>query len=279
MHDEYPVISFIGGGNMASAIIGGLRQQGWPPGSIVVLEPLEPTRNLLKSRFGVRAIRAPGTELSASRVFVWAVKPQVFQEAVRSSRPYAGEALHLSVVAGVPSSSINAWLGGNARVVRAMPNTPALIGRGITGLYASGGVEAAERVLVERLISTIGELLWVRSEVHLDVVTALSGSGPAYVFLLLEAMTQAGTELGLSRDDALRLGACTFAGAAEMVRQSTEPPDLLRERVTSPGGTTHAAISLLQKEAVPDAMIRAIHAAHRRAAELGIEFGATGSRG
>jgi pyrroline-5-carboxylate reductase len=182
------------------------------------------------------------------------------------------QALHLSVAAGIRSDSIAAWLG-TERIVRAMPNTPALVGKGMTALFARAGVTAQEKVRVEQVIATTGEFVWVGAEKQLDAVTALSGSGPAYVFYFLEAMTQAGAEMGLDAEQARRLAVGTFAGASELARASQEPLQLLRERVTSKGGTTYAALTSLEQDGVKAAFVKALHAACKRAEELGDEFG------
>jgi pyrroline-5-carboxylate reductase len=180
--------------------------------------------------------------------------------------------LHLSVAAGIRSDSIAAWTG-TERIVRCMPNTPALIGKGITALYARPGVTADDRVRAEQVIATTGEWLWVQDEAQLDAVTALSGSGPAYVFFFLEAMTQAGTEMGLPPDQAYRLAVATFGGAAALAQASQEPPEVLRQQVTSKGGTTHAAITSMERDGMQALFVKALHAAGRRARELGDEFG------
>jgi pyrroline-5-carboxylate reductase len=180
-------IAFIGGGNMASAIIGGLIRQGLPAGSIEVIEPFEPARERLKAAFGVEPHPVAGPALAGASLAVWAVKPQTFQEAAAQARPHLGAALHLSVAAGIRSDSIARWLGTD-RIVRAMPNTPALVAKGITALFARTGVSAQDRLDVQHVIATTGEYLWVDEEQQLDAVTALSGSGPAYVFFFLEAM-------------------------------------------------------------------------------------------
>lgn len=266
-------VAFIGGGNMASALIGGLIAQGMSPAHIKVVEPSEPARTSLKNSLGVEAEEQPGTQLREAAVVVWAVKPQVFREAALKARPLTSDALHLSVAAGIRSSSIAQWLG-TERIVRAMPNTPALIGRGMSGLYARKAVSADERQRVEQLMAPTGELLWVEQEPQLDAVTALSGSGPAYVFYFLEAMARAGENLGLSHEQSLRLALGTFAGAAELAQRSDTGPAELRQRVTSKGGTTHAAMEALQHAEVGASLERAIAAAERRARELGEEFGA-----
>lgn len=265
-------IAFIGGGNMASAIIGGLVRQGLPADHVRVVEPFAETRAKLLADHGVQALEQAGPALADAGLVVWAVKPQVFAEAAAPVRAHAAGALHLSVAAGIRSDSIAGWLG-TERIVRAMPNTPALVGLGMTGLYARDAVSAADRAQVEQVIATTGAALWVEQEAHLDAVTALSGSGPAYVFYFLEAMVQAGTSMGLSAAQAQQLAVGTFAGAAELARRSDEPLATLRQRVTSKGGTTYAAITSMQEAGVGPAFERAMQAAEQRARELGDEFG------
>ena len=266
-------IAFIGGGNMASAIIGGLIRQGLPATQVMVVEPFEATRALLNSQHGVQAHPAPGPFLADADLIVWAVKPQSFREAAAPVAPFAGRALQLSVMAGIRAADIAA-ASGSARIVRCMPNTPALVGRGMTGLFDASGAPA-DRQLAETVIRTTGDVLWVEREELLDAVTALSGSGPAYVFYFLEAMQQAGVELGLTPEQARALAVGTFAGGAHLAAQSAEPLATLRERVTSKGGTTHAALTALEQAGVKAAFVKAMHAACVRAAELGDEFGRT----
>jgi len=267
-----PVIAFIGGGNMASAIIGGLIRQGLPPTQIEVVEPFGEARAALLRTHGITALVKPGPQLERARLVVWAVKPQTFREAAADTRAFTPEAVHLSVAAGIRSGTIAEWLG-TERVVRAMPNTPALIGKGMTALFARPGLAPAERASVEQVITPTGDFLWVDDEKHLDAVTALSGSGPAYVFFFLEAMIQAGADMGLTREQAHKLAVGTFVGASELARKSDEPPELLRQRVTSKGGTTYAAITSLEQDQVHLQFMRALHAAKHRARELGDEFG------
>jgi pyrroline-5-carboxylate reductase len=265
-------IAFIGGGNMASAIIGGLVRQGLPAAQIEVVEPFAQARDKLKAQFGVAARETAGPDLQRAGLVVWAVKPQSFKEAAVQAAAHTAQALHLSVAAGIRSDSIAAWLG-TQRIVRSMPNTPALIGKGMTALFARPGVSAEDKSWVEQVIATTGESLWVDAEADLDAVTALSGSGPAYVFFFLEAMTQAGMEMGLSREQAYRLATGTFAGASELARASQDPPEVLRQRVTSKGGTTYAAITSMENARVKELFVKALHAARERAKELGDEFG------
>jgi len=270
--EALPPIAFVGGGNMASAIIGGLLKQGARPEAIEVVEPFEEARARLVSEFGVHAEAQAGPALARCEVVVWAVKPQTFAEAARPVRGLAPDALHLSVAAGIPSGSIARWLD-TQRVVRAMPNTPALIGQGMTALFARPAVDDAGRRMVEQVLGATGELLWVSTEGALDAVTAMSGSGPAYVFYFIEAMTEAGIELGLPPEQAHQLAVGTFAGATALAANASEPPAVLRDRVTSKGGTTYAAISSMENDDLKAKFMAAIRAAHRRAAELGAEFG------
>jgi pyrroline-5-carboxylate reductase len=267
-----PRIAFIGGGNMASAIIGGLLKQGLAARDVSVVEPFDEARARLAQQFGIQAQANAGAELATAGVVVWAVKPQTFKDAAAQASPHVQQALHLSVAAGIRSDSIAQWLG-TERIVRSMPNTPALVGKGMTALFARAGVAAQDRARVEQVIATTGEFLWVDEEKHLDAVTALSGSGPAYVFYFLEAMTQAGAEMGLSEEQARRLAVATFAGASELARASSDPLQLLRERVTSKGGTTYAALVSLEQDGVKAEFVKALHAACKRAEELGDEFG------
>jgi pyrroline-5-carboxylate reductase len=270
--DAFPSIAFIGGGNMASAIIGGLVRQGTPAERITVVEPFEEARLRLREAFGVRLLASAGSALAEVAMVVWAVKPQAFREAASAVAPHTPHALHLSVAAGIRSSSMAQWLG-TEHIVRAMPNTPALVGLGMTGLFARPRVSDDQRHLVEQIMATTGQSLWVEREEQLDAVTALSGSGPAYVFYFLEAMAQAGVDMGLPSDQAHQLAVQTFVGASQLAAQASEQPAVLRERVTSKGGTTHAALESMQASGVAASFIAAMHAAERRAAELGQELG------
>ncbi len=267
-----PTLAFIGGGNMASALIGGLIKAGLPADYLLVVEPFEAQRDRLQQAFGVQPMAYGSATLIGADIVVWAVKPQSFAEAARDCGAFVGGALHVSVMAGIRSSTI-AQAAGAKRIVRAMPNTPALIGRGITGLYAQPSVAGHERQAVKRLLAPAGQLLWVEREELLDAVTALSGSGPAYVFYVLEAMMQAGVEMGLAEADARRLAQATFDGAAALAAQSPLPLGELRAQVTSRGGTTHAAIMALDEAQVAAAFVRALHAAQRRAVEMGDQLG------
>jgi pyrroline-5-carboxylate reductase len=264
-----PRLAFIGGGNMAGAIFGGLLWGGWPAASITVVEPFDEQRaRIAAARPGIQLLAKADASLRDADIVVWAVKPQSFAEAAASCAAQVSQALQLSVMAGVRSEAI-AQASGSRRVVRAMPNTPALIGKGIAGLYATDAATADDRAAVERVLAPTGNLLWFGAEADLDAVTALSGSGPAYVFYLLEAMVEAGTQMGLPAEAARRLAQETIAGAAQLAMQSSDSPATLRERVTSKGGTTHAAITSMEADGVKAAVVRALHAAQKRADELG----------
>ena len=265
-------IAFIGGGNMASAIIGGLIRNGMAASSIDVVEPFAEARARLQADFGITAQAEAGAFLADAAMVVWAVKPQTFKEAAQQVRAHNTNALHLSVAAGIPSGSIAQWLG-NERVIRTMPNTPALIGKGITGMYARHAVTQADRNWASDVIATTGAVVWLTQEDQLNAVTALSGSGPAYMFYFMEAMTDAGAQMGLPRDQAYQLAVATFIGAGELARASTEPPEALRAKVTSKGGTTYAAITSMEESGIKALFEKALHAANTRAEELGAEFG------
>jgi pyrroline-5-carboxylate reductase len=265
-------IAFIGGGNMAGAIIGGLVNSGRDGRSIVVVDPGDAPRERLHAAFGVRALAAADATLEEASLIVWAVKPQYFQAAALPCAPHVGGALQLSVMAGIRSDAI-ARATRTQRVVRAMPNTPALIGQGIAGLFARAAVDATERAGVEQVLAPTGQVLWVEREEDLDAVTALSGSGPAYVFYVVEAMVRAAEAMGLSAAQGKRLALATLAGSTALAAASAESPRVLREQVTSKGGTTHAALSSLEADGVGDAFVKALKAAQQRAGELGDEFG------
>ena len=264
-------LAFIGGGNMAGAIVGGLVKSGRAPESVIVVDPGEAQREKLRADFGVRTLSTADVSLGEAAMVVWAVKPQFFQVAAAPCAPYVGRALHLSVMAGIRSDAI-ARATGTERVVRSMPNTPALIGEGIAGLYARDAVSAADKAQVEAVLAPTGRTLWVAREADLDAVPALSGSGPAYVFYFVEAMMSAAQEMGLSAEQGKALALATFSGATALAQASDEPPEALRERVTSKGGTTYAALTSLEASGVKAAFVKALKAAQHRARELGDEF-------
>ncbi len=267
-------IAFIGGGNMAAALIGGLVARDVAPGSFVVVEPAALQRETLRERFGVVAIEAADAEaLRGTELCVLAVKPQQMRAAIDGLGPVLAGALVVSIAAGIRSGDLSRWLGGHCRIVRAMPNTPALIGRGVTGLFPFDGVAEVDRDLAARTLSSVGEVVWVDSESALDAVTAVSGSGPAYVFLMMEAMQQAARALGLDERQARALVLHTFAGASELALRSDEPVASLRARVTSKGGTTAAALEVFEASPLRTIFTDALRAAEQRGAELGEEFG------
>ncbi len=265
-------IAFIGGGNMATAIIGGLLRQGRNPASILVIDPMAEQRTRLTQTLGVQTAEGPSPALTQAATVVWAVKPQQFKDAAHTYAKLIGHALHYSVMAGLRTEDM-ANLLGTPRIVRAMPNTPALVGQGMTGLFARGEVSAAEREAIQRMVEPTGQAMWVQQEADLDAVTALSGSGPAYVFYFIEAMMQAAQDMGLSAEQGRQLALATFGGATTLAAQSADAPSVLRERVTSKGGTTYAALSSMEAAGVKAAFIAAMRAAQKRAGELGDEFG------
>lgn len=270
--ENCPHVAFIGGGNMASAILGGLIAAGHPPERVTVVEPHPPQAERLRQQFGVRIDEKAGPSLAAAQIVVWAVKPQVFSQAAIACAAFVRDALQLSIMAGI-RSDVMARAIGSERIVRAMPNTPALIGKGIAGLFARAAATAEDCAAIQALLAPTGETLVVSREDDLDAVTALSGSGPAYVFFFLEAMTQAAVDIGLSASQGRRLAEATFHGATALARGSDQPLEVLRDRVTSNGGTTHAAISALETFGVKAALATAVRAAHLRARELGNEPG------
>jgi pyrroline-5-carboxylate reductase len=265
-------IAFIGGGNMATAIIGGLLRQGRAPASILVIDPVAEQRERLSQTLGVQTQAGPDGALQQALTVVWAVKPQQFKEAAQTYAALTGSALHYSVMAGLRSDDI-ARLLGTPRVVRAMPNTPALVGQGVTGLFARPEVSAAERQAIEHMVEPTGQCLWVAQEADLDAVTALSGSGPAYVYYFIEAMVQAAQDMGLSEAQGRQLALATFGGATTLAAQSSDSPAVLRGKVTSKGGTTYAALTHLEEAGVKASFVAAMRAAQQRAGELGDEFG------
>ena len=267
-----PKIAFIGGGNMASAIVGGLVKQGVTTENLMVVEPLEATRDALRDQFKVGAIAIADPSLEAADLVVWAVKPQNLREATGQAGPFCKKALHLSVAAGIRSDSLAQWLG-TQRIVRAMPNTPALVGLGQTGLFARTGVSENDKAWVEWLVASTGQFLWVDKEPQLDAVTAVSGSGPAYVFYFIEAMEKAALDMGMTAEQARQLAIGTFVGASQLAQTAQEPVSVLRDRVTSKGGTTHAAITAMQSTDLAALFRDAIKAAQARAQVLGDEFG------
>lgn len=261
-------IVFIGGGNMASAIIDGLLGQGRPLADFLVIEPYAPTRDALSAR-GLSCRESVGPEIADAALCVLATKPQVLREACGQVHQYlAAAATVVSIAAGVELASLSDWLGGHARIVRAMPNTPAKVGLGMTGLYATPACDDAERAQVDALFAAVGERIWTDSEAMIDAVTAVTGSGPGYVFHFMAALEQGARELGFSAADARRLAVSAFRGAAGLAASEDVPLTELQDRVTSKGGTTYAALSHMREVGVADAITQAVHKAERRAREL-----------
>jgi pyrroline-5-carboxylate reductase len=272
---KHHTIAFIGGGNMASSLIGGLIAGGWPAQAIRVAEPFAEKRQSLAAQFGVFITADNNEAVTGAQVVVLAVKPAVVRSVVHeigvAVRSQAS--LVVSIAAGVREPDIRRWLGYKAPVVRAMPNTPALVGSGATGLFANASVSEAQRDLAESVLRAVGMVLWVKEEAMMDAVTALSGSGPAYFFLLMELIEEAGNRLGLEPETTRLLTLETAFGAAKMALESTDDPATLRQRVTSPGGTTEEATQRLEQGGIRDLVATALEAARDRAAEIGNELG------
>jgi len=273
-----PRIAFIGAGNMAGSIIGGLLNRGLPAEHIAVSDPVEAALAALAPR-GVRLAPDNAAAVAGADVVVLAVKPQVMAAVAGELAPALATAapVVVSIAAGIDCASLQQWLGPDVPVVRCMPNTPALVGAGMAALYAGPGTEDSQRALAEQVMAPTGELLWVEEEALLDAVTAVSGSGPAYFFLVMEAMQAAGEQLGLSPAQARRLVGQTALGAAQMAVGERVEAAELRRRVTSPGGTTEQAIHCLEQGGLRSLFHRALVAARDRSAELTREFGATRS--
>lgn len=265
-------LGFVGGGNMAGALMGGLVRAGFAAADIAVLEPQAARREQLAAEFGVVVHEGPGAWLGELSLLVFAVKPQQMREAVGAIAGLARGVPLLSVAAGVRARDIARW-AGHARVIRAMPNTPALIGAGITGAAALPGVSDAARAAARQVLEAAGELVWFEDEAQLDAVTAISGSGPAYVFLFIEALEAAARRLGLPAAAARQLAIATVTGAGALAAQSDAAPATLREQVTSKGGTTAAALAVFEAGDLRGLVARATQAADARATELGDEFG------
>lgn len=261
-------VAFIGGGNMAGALIGGMLDAGFSASGIDVLEIDAARRAELVERHKVGVHPQPGAWLNASEAVVLAVKPQQMREAAAAIAPHLQQPLVLSIAAGVRAASIAGWLATD-RIVRAMPNMPALIRAGITAAVALPEVNAEQKSLAGKILGAVGDVIWLDDEAMLDAVTAISGSGPAYVFYFIEAMQAAAREMGLNDAHARALTVQTFIGAAQLAEQSPDSIDQLRARVTSKGGTTAAALEVLSANGVSDAIMRAIIVAQRRARELG----------
>lgn len=263
-------ITFLGGGNMASALIGGLLKQGTPIAAMTVIELDAAARERLRHTYGITCVT--DASLPDDSLLVLAVKPQQMRAAIRPLIPQLNNQIILSIAAGLRLDSLSRWLGGYRRIVRAMPNTPSLIGAGMTGLCAFPEVSVAQRQAAEQIVRAVGQTLWVDEESCLDAITAVSGSGPAYVFLFIEALQQAACEIGLDPVAARQLALNTFDGAARLASASGEEVSVLRQRVTSKGGTTEAALRSLREHGIQEAITAAVRAAHARSIELGVQL-------
>jgi pyrroline-5-carboxylate reductase len=263
---------FIGGGNMATSLIGGLLKQGFPTDSIAACDPVTKTRERLHSSFNI-ATYQNNDHASEADVVILAVKPQILKTvATELTSAIRHRPLVISIAAGIPVAALQTWLGEGVPLIRCMPNTPALLQKGATGLFATNYVSPAQRLLAKDIISAVGTVSWFDTELDIDRVTALSGSGPAYFFLVMEAMENAGVKLGLDRDIARQLTIQTALGAASMASQEEEvEPAELRRQVTSPGGTTESAINSFLADGLPDIFEQAMQAAYLRSIEMADE--------
>jgi pyrroline-5-carboxylate reductase len=266
-------IAFLGGGNMASALIGGLIAKGADARSISVIEMSPAAREKLGARYPVHLSTAPDAALQGAEVLVLAVKPQDMKAALASVSGFSKEKLVVSVAAGITLKTLARWLDGHRKIVRCMPNTPALIGAGITGLYASPEVGKNEKEKAETILRAVGEVVWMPEERLLDPVTAVSASGPAYVFWFIEQLAASAEKLGIPKDAALKMAKQTVLGAAQLAASSEKDPSQLRSDVTSKGGTTEAALKVFDEAKLAEHFARAIAAASKRGEEMGRELG------
>ena len=268
-------IAFVGGGNMARSLVAGLRAQGTPARSIRVAEPVAELRASLHRDFGVDVFADASEAVASSGAWVLAAKPQALRAICEDLSAIAQRErpLLVSIAAGVGTAQLQRWLGGGMAIVRAMPNTPALLGAGMTGLFAGIDVTTAGRLRAERLFAATGRTAWIDEEAKMDAVTAVSGSGPAYVFLLAEALLDAAQAQGLSAEESRTLVLQTIVGAARMLTDGDASPAELRARVTSPGGTTQAAIDVFEQGGFRALVVRAIETARRRGQQLSSEHG------
>jgi pyrroline-5-carboxylate reductase len=269
-------LAFIGGGNMAAALISGLTKRGLPPERVMVADPSQEQLQSVARDYGVQTAADNAGAVQGAEVVVLAVKPQQMRSVALGLAPHLASSrpLVISVAAGIPHASLARWFGPQIPVIRTMPNRPALNGFGATGLFAPAGVGAAYRALAETIMAAVSATVWVEHESQMDTVTAVSGSGPAYFFLFMEALEAAAHERGLPTEVAHRLTLETAFGAAQMARQSADSLATLREKVTSKGGTTAAALEVLNAAGLRAIVAHAVAAADRRSAELAAEFGA-----
>lgn len=274
--DKKLTIAFIGGGNMASALAAGLVGTHCTPDNVFVIDPNEPVLQGWAQKQVAGSVQA-NDQLSSYRIWVFAVKPQYLKAAVLACQPYLqADTLVISVAAGISAATLSTWLGSPeqpfTRLVRCMPNTPSLIGAGASGLMAMDGVSAADKTQAEALLRSVGDVVWVANDRQIDIVTSLSGSGPAYVFLFIESLINSAVQQGLSPDQAQQLALATLSGATQLAKQSTENIQTLRDQVTSKGGTTAAALAVLQENHFEQIIHLAMTAASERASQLSLEF-------
>ncbi len=265
-------IAFIGGGNMATALVGGLIKRGVPGTDIYVIDTNESKRTRLTEDFGIQTGASLNEALSEYEVVVLAVKPQALKECAYQLAPYLKDQLVISVAVGVRAADISRWLNHHKRIVRAMPNTPSLIGQGVTGATTFNH-DKADRELAQQVLEPAGEVIWLENESQIDALSAVSGSGPAYVFYFIEALERAAHELGFNDSQSRQMALKTFAGAVQLALQSDESPGQLRERVTSKGGTTAAALNSFNQNQVKEKIVSGTFAALARAKEMSDEFG------
>jgi pyrroline-5-carboxylate reductase len=268
-------ISFIGGGNMARSIIGGLTSQGYSAGNLTASDPSADALSALARDFGVRTTDRNADAVADAQVVILAVKPQVMKTVcLELASHLPPSCLVISIAAGIGCDSLRQWLGAERHIVRVMPNTPALVQTGASGLFAAAGVTEAEKILAEKLLGAVGTVAWVAEETLIDAVTAVSGSGPAYFFLLLEAMVDAGERQGLNRGTARELAVQTALGAARLAQNSGDLELAeLRRRVTSPGGTTERAIATFEQQQFRQTVDAAMQACANRARQMADELG------
>ena len=265
-------IGFIGAGNMARSLIGGLISSGVNSSNLVATDPSEEARNNLNEDFSIQTFADNQKLVDECDVIVFAVKPQVLKT-VASSIKAKETALYITIAAGIPSKSLDNWLGNNKAVVRSMPNTPSLVLSGASGLFANTHVSNTQKDLAESVLRAVGLTVWVEHEAQLDAVTALSGSGPAYFFMVMEAMEKAGEALGLPAETARLLAIQTGFGSTKLALEMDDSPEELRKKVTSPGGTTEQAIKMFEQHDLLGIFAKAMTAASTRAKELAEELG------
>jgi len=266
-------IVFIGGGNMASCLVGGTIANGFDPDDILVSEPNEASRNRLKKEFGLAVSEDNQAAVANATVVVLAVKPQIMRKVTMALAPALKDhAVVVSIAAGISVESLQGWLGSSVSIIRAMPNTPSLVLAGATALFANPLATAPQKDIVSKIFQAVGYCCWVKREDQINAVIAVSGSGPAYFFRILEIMQQVGQELGLSEEIARELASHTALGASQMAKQSASSPAELRRQVTSPGGTTERALSTFQKEGLETIFRRAMTSALERAEEMSEDF-------